>query len=81
MFSDGYANAVVSPVKTILIRLYPGTIDTNTGAVLSALGFAGSEWFSLSLLLFLFFLVSSLFSPRLMCNTGHVQFSSPIRHT
>lgn len=52
MFSDGYANAVISPVKTILTRLYPDWMDadkTENPTILGAVGFAGSEstwsWF------------------------------------
>lgn len=46
MFSDGYANAVISPVNTILGMLYPTWLDTKTTqnkSLLSAMGFAGSE--------------------------------------
>lgn len=46
MFSDGYANAVISPVKTILTRLYPDAMDpdkTENPTILAAVGFAGSE--------------------------------------
>lgn len=47
MFSDGYANAVVSPVKTILTRLYPDWLDpakSENGTIFGAVGFAGSEF-------------------------------------
>jgi hypothetical protein len=46
MFSDGYANAVVSPVKTILTRLYPDWLESDkseNGTIFGAVGFAGSE--------------------------------------
>ncbi|TXT07617.1 uncharacterized protein COLE_04541 [Cutaneotrichosporon oleaginosum] len=44
MFSDGYANAVVSPVKTILTRLYPDWLEADkseNGTIFGAVGFAG----------------------------------------
>lgn len=47
MFSDGYANAVISPVKTILTQLYPEWMDsdkTENPTILGAVGFAGSEY-------------------------------------
>jgi len=49
MFSDGYSNAVISPVNVILTTLYPAWMDgstersTQNTRLLSAMGFAGSE--------------------------------------
>lgn len=50
LFSDGYANAVISPVNTVLAILYPKEMDaekTNNRTLLSAMGFAGSEYLSI----------------------------------
>lgn len=46
LFSDGYANAVISPVNTVLARLYPDWMDsdkTENRSLLGSMGFAGSE--------------------------------------
>ncbi|KAL1411325.1 glycerophosphoinositol permease [Vanrija albida] len=44
LFSDGYANAVISPVNEVLGRLYPDWMDptkTENRSLLSSMGFAG----------------------------------------
>jgi hypothetical protein len=48
LFSDGYANAVVSPVSTILAILYPDWMNSDLSqnrSLVGAMGFAGSECF------------------------------------
>lgn len=45
MFSDGYSNAAIGPVKTILGKLYPETFkhgnNGQNGPLIGAMGFAG----------------------------------------
>lgn len=45
MFSDGYSNAAIGPVKSILAKLYPDTytngLNGQNGPLIGAMGFAG----------------------------------------